>query len=353
MPDKVRIALDAMGGDHGPSVVIPGAELSLSRHPNLELILFGDAAQIEPLLKKHPRVKAASRLVHTTVAVRMDDKPSTALRQGRRVSSMWLAIDAVKKGEADAAISAGNTGALMVMSKLSLRMMAGIDRPAIACQWPTLKGNAIVLDVGASIGADAGHLVHLAAMGSAMARVLLHVEKPTVGLLNIGVEEVKGLEPVREAGRILREEPWPDMEYYGFVEADDIGKGTVDVVVTEGFAGNIALKAAEGTARQIGEFLRGQIMRKLRSRLGYLFARQAFRAVRDKMDPAKSNGGVFLGLNGIVIKSHGGASAEGFAVAIDIGYDMVRQELLAKIGRALGHDLGRATSARLVEGATS
>ena len=231
--------------------------------------------------------------------------------------------------------------------------MAGIDRPAIACQWPTLKGDSIVLDVGASIGADAEHLVHLAAMGSAMARVLLNIEKPTVGLLNIGVEEVKGLEPVREAARILREQPWPHLQYYGFVEADDIGKGTVDVVVTEGFAGNIALKAAEGTARQIGEFLRGQIMRTLRSKLGYLFARPAFRAVREKMDPAKSNGGVFLGLNGIVIKSHGGASAEGFAVAIDIGYDMVRQDLLAKIGEALGHDPGRATSARLVEGAAS
>ncbi len=353
MPDKVRIALDAMGGDHGPSVVIPGADLALQRHPQLEVILFGDAAQIEPLLDKHPRVKAASRLVHTSVAVRMDDKPSAALRQGRRNSSMWLAIDAVKKGEANAAVSAGNTGALMVMSKLNLRMMAGIDRPAIACQWPTLRGDAIVLDVGASIGADADHLVHLAAMGSAMARVLLHIENPTVGLLNIGVEEVKGLEPVREAGRRLREEPLPHMRYYGYVEADDIGKGTVDVVVTEGFAGNIALKAAEGTARQVGEFLRGQIMLTFRAKLGYLFARQAFQAVRNKMDPAKSNGGVFLGLNGIVIKSHGGANAEGFAVAIDIGYDMVQQGLLAKIGQALGHDQGRTASAPLVEGVAS
>lgn len=353
MPDKVRIALDAMGGDHGPPVVIPGADLALLRHPQLEFILFGDAAQIEPLLDKHPRVKAASRLVHTSVAVRMDDKPSAALRQGRRNSSMWLAIDAVKKGEANAAVSAGNTGALMVMSKLNLRMMAGIDRPAIACQWPTLKGDAIVLDVGASIGADAEHLVHLAAMGSAMARVLLHLDNPTVGLLNIGVEEVKGLEPVREAGRRLREQPLPHMQYYGYVEADDIGKGTVDVVVTEGFAGNIALKAAEGTARQVGEFLRGQIMLTLRAKLGYLFARQAFRAVRNKMDPAKSNGGVFLGLNGIVIKSHGGANAEGFAVAIDIGYDMVKQGLLAKIGQALGHDQGRTASAPLVEGVAS
>jgi glycerol-3-phosphate acyltransferase PlsX len=353
MPEKVRIALDAMGGDHGPSVVIPGAEVALRRHPELEFILFGEAAQIEPLLEKHPRVKAASRLVHTSVAVRMDDKPSAALRQGRRNSSMWLAIDAVKKGEASAAISAGNTGAMMVMSKLNLRMMAGIDRPAIACQWPTLKGDAIVLDVGASIGADADHLVHLAAMGSAMARVLLHIENPTVGLLNIGVEEVKGLEPVREASRRLREQPLPHMQYYGYVEADDIGKGTVDVVVTEGFAGNIALKAAEGTARQFSAYLRAQITSRFLSKIGGFLARPAFRAVREKLDPAKSNGGVFLGLNGIVIKSHGGANAEGFAVAIDIGYDMVQQELLAKIGQALGHDPGRAASAPLVQGAAS
>ncbi len=353
MPHKVRIALDAMGGDHGPSVVIPGAELSLIRHPDTEMILFGDAAAVEPVLDAHPRLKAASRFVHTDVAVKMNDKPSQALRHGRWKSSMWLALDAVKKGEADVAVSAGNTGALMVMAKFNLKMIAGIDRPAIAALWPTLKGESIVLDVGASIGADAEHLVHLAAMGSAMARVLFDIERPTVGLLNIGVEEVKGLEPVREAGSILREQPWPHLDYVGFVEADDIGKGTVDVVVTEGFAGNIALKAAEGTARQIGEYLRGAMMRTWRARLGYLFAREAFRAVREKMDPRKANGGVFLGLNGIVIKSHGGADAEGFAAAVDIGYDMVRYELLAKIGQALGHDAGRATTARLVGGAAS
>ncbi len=353
MPHKVRIALDAMGGDHGPSVVIPGAELSLLRHPDTELIIFGNAAVVEPLLKAHPRLKAASRLVHTDVVVKMDDKPSQALRHGRWKSSMWLALDAVKKGEADVAVSAGNTGALMAMSKFNLRMMAGIGRPAIAAVWPTLKGDSIVLDVGASIGADAEHLVHLAAMGSAMARVLFNIDRPTVGLLNIGVEEVKGLEPVREAGRILREQPLPHLDYVGFVEADDIGKGTVDVVVTEGFAGNIALKAAEGTARQIGEYLRGAMMRTLRAKIGYLFARDAFRAVREKMDPRKANGGVFLGLNGIVIKSHGGTDAEGFAAAVDIGYGMVRNELLAKIGQVLGHDAGRPTTTRLVGGAAS
>jgi glycerol-3-phosphate acyltransferase PlsX len=353
MPHKVRIALDAMGGDHGPSVVIAGAEVSLIRHPDTEFILFGDRTAVEPLLRAHPRVKAAARFVHTDVAVKMDEKPSQALRHGRWKSSMWLTLDAVKKGEADVAVSAGNTGALMVMAKFNLKMMAGIDRPAIACVWPTLKGESIVLDVGASIGADAEHLIHLAAMGSAMARVLFDLDRPTVGLLNIGVEEVKGLEPVREAGRMLREGQLPHLDYVGFVEADEIGKGAVDVIVTEGFAGNIALKAAEGTARQMGEYLRSAMMRTLRAKLGYLFAREAFRAVREKMDPRKANGGVFLGLNGIVIKSHGGTDAEGFAAAVDIGYDMVRYELLAKIGQALGRDAGRPPLVQLVGGAAS
>jgi glycerol-3-phosphate acyltransferase PlsX len=294
---------------------------------------------VEPLLEARPRLKAAAQLVHTDVSVKMHDKPSQALRKGRWKSSMWLAIDAVRKGEADAAISAGNTGALMAMAKFNLRTMARIERPAIAALWPTLRGESIVLDLGASIGADSGHLVDLAAMGGAMARVVFGLERPTVGLLNIGVEEAKGLEEVREAGRILREGHWPQIEYAGFVEGDDIGKGTVDVVVTEGFAGNIALKAAEGTARQLSEILKREMRRTLATRLGYLLARRAFRALSDKMDPRKSNGGVFLGLNGIVIKSHGGTDAEGFAYAVDLGYDMVRHDLLAKIGQTLaGHE---------------
>jgi glycerol-3-phosphate acyltransferase PlsX len=335
MPHKVRIALDAMGGDHGASVVVPGAEVSLERHPEVEFVLFGDRAVVEPLLASRPRLKAASRLVHTDVAVKMDAKPSQALRQGRWKSSMWLAIDAVKKGEADVAVSAGNTGALMAMAKIGLKTMAGVERPAIACLWPTLKGESVVLDVGASIGADAPHLVAMAVMGAGMARALFGSERPKVGLLNIGVEEVKGLDAVREAGRILRDAGLPEIEYAGFVEGDDIGKGTVDVVVTEGFAGNIALKTAEGTARQLGQYLKSAMTRSLLARLGYLMARGAFRTLREKMDPRKSNGGVFLGLNGIVIKSHGGTDAEGFAYAVDIGYDMVRYELLAKISQTL------------------
>jgi glycerol-3-phosphate acyltransferase PlsX len=335
MPGKVRIALDAMGGDHGASVVVPGAEISLGRHPDMEFVLFGDRAVVEPLIASRPRLKAVSRFVHTDIAVKMDAKPSQALRQGRWKSSMWLAIDAVKKGEADVAVSAGNTGALMAMAKIGLKTMAGVERPAIACLWPTLKGESVVLDVGASIGADAPHLVAMAVMGAGMARALLNIARPKVGLLNIGVEEVKGLDAVREAGLILRDAKLPDLEYAGFVEGDDIGKGTVDVVVTEGFAGNIALKTAEGTARQLGQYLKSAMTKTMLTKLGYLLARGAFRTLSEKMDPRKSNGGVFLGLNGIVIKSHGGTDAEGFAYAVDIGHDMVHDDLLAKISQTL------------------
>jgi glycerol-3-phosphate acyltransferase PlsX len=330
MPQNVRIALDAMGGDHGAAVVVAGADISLRRHPDTEFVMIGSRTALEPLLADRPTLRAVSRIVHTDVTVKMDDKPSQALRHGRWKSSMWGAIDA------DVAISAGNTGALMAMAKFHLKTTAGIGRPAIAALWPTLRRESIVLDVGATIGADAKHLVDLAVMGSAMARVLFDLERPTVGLLNIGVEEVKGLEEMREAGLILRQTGRPDLDYVGFVEGDDIGKGAVDVVVTEGFAGNIALKTAEGTAKQMAEYLRSAMSRTLSARIGYLFARKAFAAVRDKMDPRKVNGGVFLGLNGLVIKSHGAADAEGFAAAVDLGYDMVRYKLRARISEMLG-----------------
>src|ERR1044071_4534646 len=352
MPANVRIALDAMGGDHGPSVVIPGAALALDRHPDTEFLLFGDEQVVKPLLASHPKLEAKSRVTHTTVAISMSDKPSQALRYGRWKSSMWLMLDAVKKGEADVAVSAGNTGALMAMSRFNLKMLEGIERPAIAGLWPTLKGESIILDLGASIGADAHHLVNLSVMGAAMARVLFDIEKPTVGLLNVGVEEVKGLEEIREAGAILRQRTSAELEYIGFVERDDIGTGTSDVIVTEGFAGNIALKAAEGTARQLMTFLRDAIGRTWQAKLGYLLARSPFRAVRDKMDPSKSNGGVFLGLNGIVIKSHGGTNAEGFASAVDIGYDMVRYSLLEKIHSSIARDRDAVSNAK-VAGAAS
>jgi glycerol-3-phosphate acyltransferase PlsX len=335
MAAKIRIALDAMGGDHGPSVVIPGAALALERHPDIAFVIHGNETDCRPLIAAHKDLSAAVTFHHTDVAIRMDDKPSQALRQGRWKSSMWRAIEAVKKGEADACVSAGNTGALMAMSKFCLRTMADVERPAIAAIWPTIRGESIVLDVGATIGADARHLVDMAVMGSAMARIVLDIEKPTVGLLNVGVEEIKGIEEVRTAGRMLREANLPHLNYAGFVEGDDIGKGTVDVVVTEGFAGNIALKTAEGTAKQIGAYLRAAMGRTLMARLGYVLAKGAFDALRDKMDPRKVNGGVFLGLDGIVVKSHGGTDPTGFAAAVDLAYDMVRYELLAKIRETL------------------
>lgn len=320
-----------MGGDFGPEVVIPGAAKALERHPEITFVLYGQQEACAPFLDRFPKLKERSEFHHCEVAIGMDEKPSQALRRGRGVSSMWQAIDAVKAGTADVAVSAGNTGALMAMAVFCLRTMQGIERPAIAGIWPTARGESIVLDIGATIGADARQLLDFALMGGAMARALFDIESPTVGLLNVGAEEVKGNEEVKEAGRLLREANLSTLTYYGFVEGDDLGKGTVDVVVTEGFTGNIALKAAEGTARQMAAFLKMAMSRTLMAKIGYLFARSAFRMLRDKLDPRKSNGGVFLGLNGIVIKSHGGTDAEGYAAAIDVAYDMVKNGLSKKI----------------------
>jgi glycerol-3-phosphate acyltransferase PlsX len=353
MPSKVRIALDAMGGDAGAAVVIPGAAISLGRHRDTEFLLVGDRAKIEPELDRHPQLKAASKIIHTDVAVSGSDKPSQALRRGRKTSSMWLAIDAVKKGEADVAVSAGNTGALMAMSRFHLRTLNGIDRPAITGIWPTRRGESVVLDLGATIGGDAHHLVSLALMGAATASVLFDKKRPTVGLLNIGTEEIKGHEEIREAGEILRARNLPELDYIGFVEGDGIGKGLADVIVTEGYSGNIALKAAEGTARQMAELLRSEMQRSWLSRLGYIFARGAFQALRNKMDPNKSNGGVFLGLNGLVVKSHGGINAEGFAYAIDVGYEMAHYDLLNKINQMLNREGGALNSVQTAQEAVS
>ena len=331
MADILTIALDAMGGDLGPDTVIPGADLILQKNPGLRLLVFGEEARVRPLLEAYPRVRDSSEFIACSVSVSMDDKPSQALRRGRRVSSMWQAIASVKEGRASVAVSAGNTGALIAMSKIILDTMTGISRPAIAARWPTLRGESIVLDVGATIGADAEQLFDFAIMGEAMARCLFQLERPTVGLLNVGVEEVKGIEEVKEAARLLRNSGLP-MEFIGFVEGDDISKGTADVVVTEGFTGNIALKTAEGTAKQIGGYLRSEMNRSMMSRLGYLLARPAFRALRDKLDPRTLNGGVLLGLNGIVVKSHGGTDALGFASALKVAVEMAENHLIGKIG---------------------
>ena len=330
MGAPVTIALDAMGGDHGPSVVIPAAAITAIRHPEARFLLVGDSARIEQELRAHLALAAKSQVVHTDIAVAMDEKPSQALRKGRWKSSMWLALEAVRDGRADAAVSAGNTGALMAMAKFCLKTIPGIDRPAIAAIWPTIEAECIVLDVGANVGADARQLAEFALMGAAMARALFGMEKPSVGLLNIGVEEVKGLDEIKKAAAVLKEAPLP-IRYKGFIEGDDVGRGAVDVVVTDGFTGNIALKTAEGTAKQIGEYLRAAMGRSLLARIGAVLAQGAFRALKDKMDPRQLNGGIFLGLNGIAVKSHGGTDATGFASAIDLAYDMASNGVVKRL----------------------
>ncbi len=333
--DCCMLAVDAMGGDAGPDMTIPGVLQALRRHDDLRVLLFGDAAWLEGKLGAlGSDLRQRMEIRHAEVAIRMDEKPSQALRKGRRVSSMWQALEAVKNGEAQAAVSAGNTGALMAMSVFVLKTMRGIKRPAIAGLWPTMRGHSIVLDLGATIGADAEQLVDYAIMGEAMARALLRVEQPSVGLLNVGVEEIKGVEEVRRAGRILREAALP-IHYHGFVEGDDIARGTVDVFVTEGFTGNIALKTAEGTARQVAGFLKKELNASFLTRLGALLARRAFRNLKEKLDPRASNGGIFLGLNGIVVKSHGGTDAVGFANALTHARAVARYDLVQTIANDL------------------
>jgi len=332
----ITIAVDAMGGDIGPEVTIAGSALALKRYSDMRLIFYGVAQKVEPFFKKYPELSDCI-LYATQTATKMDEKPSQALRNGRGKSSMWYALEAVKRGEADACVSAGNTGALMAMSYFCLRMIAEAERPGIAGIWPTLRGESIVLDIGATIGADADQLVDFAVMGAGMFRALYHVKKPTVGLLNVGVEEVKGLEEIRKASHILRTVQSESLEYKGFVEGNDIGSGAVDVVVTEGFVGNVALKTAEGTICQAARILADAMRQSFLSRMGYFIASGAFRRFQKKLDPRKVNGGVLLGLNGVVIKSHGGTDSEGFASALRIGYEMVKNELLSKIVTDLCH----------------
>jgi glycerol-3-phosphate acyltransferase PlsX len=335
------ISLDAMGGDEGPAVVVPGAAIALDRHPDVSFLLFGDQGRIAPYLDQHPKLAERARVVHTDAVVEMQDKPSQAVRRGRS-SSMWLALEAVNKQEADFMVSAGNTGALMAMAKLVLKTMPGIERPAIAGLWPTLSSTCIVLDLGANVGATAHQLADFALMGAAMARAVLQIERPRVGLLNIGVEEIKGVEEVRQAHAWLKETDLP-IDYRGFIEGDQIGQGIADVVVVEGFAGNIALKTAEGTAKQMAVWLREALTSSLIAKAGAVLAMQGLRVLKERMDPRRLNGGPFLGLNGIAIKSHGGTDAFGFASAIEVGYDMAKSgvtERLAADLKALHGKLG-------------
>ncbi len=335
MSDSIRISVDAMGGDKGPRVVLHGARLALRERRNIRYVFHGRTEELRPLLDEYPDLKPVSRIVHSDNVIAMDDKPSQALRKGRGNSSMWAALETVRAGEADVAISGGNTGALMAMATFCLRPMEGIARPAIAAIWPTLRTDIIVLDVGATVGADARQLVDFSILGAALARALFDQESPTVGLLNIGTEELKGHDEVRDAARMLTDASGAGFLYHGFVEGDDIGKGTVDVVVTEGFTGNIALKTAEGTARQVGTYMRDALKADLVSMIGAAIAGRAMQALKRKLDPRNINGGVFLGLNGIVIKSHGGTDEVGFKAALGLAYEMARSRLIDKIGEGL------------------
>jgi len=325
----LTVSIDAMGGDAGPGVVVAAVARAIVRHPGVRFLLHGDEAQLTPLIAKRPKLSPSVDIRHTPDRVSMDEKPSQALRRGRN-SSMWRAIESVGKKEADVVVSAGNTGALMAMSLFQLRPLDGIERPAIAALWPTKRGQTVVLDVGANVQSDADQLVDFAVMGEAFARAVLGLEKPTVGILNVGEEDMKGNESVRGAAQILRQADLP-IEFCGFVEGNDISEGTVDVIVTDGFTGNVALKTAEGAANLIIHFLRSALRRSLFGQIGAVFAAGALRALRRKLDPRASNGGIFLGLNGIVVKSHGGTDAMGFASALDMAIDMAQADVISKI----------------------
>jgi glycerol-3-phosphate acyltransferase PlsX len=317
----VTIALDAMGGDRAPEMVLEGAEIARTHHPDVHFLIVGDEARIAPLLAKRPALAAVSTIRHAADVITNEDKPSAALRGGRN-SSMRLAIDAVAAGEAQGVVSAGNTGALMATAKVVFKTLPGIDRPAIASFFPTLRGESVMLDLGANIECDAENLVQFAIMGSVFAKAVLGLVDPTVGLLNVGSEALKGPDAVRDAAARLRELDFPG-RFEGFVEGDDIPAGKVDVVVTDGFSGNIALKTAEGTAKLYATWLRHTFRSSWLASLGYLLARGAFRRLRHRTDPRQYNGALFLGLNGICVKSHGGTDGEGFAHAIDVGVDLV------------------------------
>jgi glycerol-3-phosphate acyltransferase PlsX len=322
-----------MGGDKAPGVVVDGAALALERHPDLRFLIFGDEARVAPLLATRPKLSAAVELRHTADSIASDAKPSTALRGGRN-SSMRLAIDAVRAGEADGVVSAGNTGALMALAKFVLRTLGSIDRPAIASFFPTQRGESVMLDLGANVECGADNLVQFAVMGEAFARTVLGVRQPTIGVLNVGSEEMKGHDEVRAAAATLRAGRLAP-QFHGFIEGNDITEGTTDVVVTDGFTGNVALKTAEGTARLYSSFLRGAFASSLAAKLGYLLARHALAKLRERTDPRRYNGAMFLGLNGVVVKSHGGTDAVGFANAIGVAADMIANAINARISQEL------------------
>jgi phosphate acyltransferase len=326
---QLPIALDAMGGDNAPACVIDGAALALVRHPGSKFLLFGNRDAIDPLMRRHSQLQSACEIVHTEGVIASDDKPSHAVRRGRE-SSMWKAIDAVKEGHASAVVSAGNTGALMAMSKLILRTLPGVSRPAIAALFPTLKGECVMLDLGANVECDANDLFRFAIMGDAFARAVLGLSRPKIGLLNIGIEELKGHDEIKDA-RDLIVANGHDLNFHGFVEGSDIAAGTVDVIVTDGFTGNIALKTAEGTARLIRTYLKDAFNSSAVAQAGALLATGALGAVKEKLDDRRRNGAMFLGLNGIAVKSHGGADATSFCNAVSVAVELAHHHINERI----------------------
>ena len=332
MDANPRIAIDAMGGDTGAATMVAGIARARRRDSSLQFQLFGDKAVIGPELDKQAVLTSCVTVIHTAESISSSEKPSQAIRRAR-TTSMGMAINADKEGQADAAVSGGNTGALMAMSKLALRTMPGIDRPALAALLPTLGDqDCVMLDLGANTECDAQNLVQFAVMGSAYARTVLGVSKPRVKLLNIGTEELKGTDELKEAAALLREADYLPLRFDGFTEGDQLSRGNVDVVVTDGFSGNIALKTAEGTARFVTDLLRRAFKSSLRSKAGFALSKPALNLLKVHLDPNNHNGAVFLGLNGLVVKSHGGANPKGVANAINVAASMVRNDITRKIG---------------------
>ena len=343
-----RIAVDAMGGDEGVRVMVSGAALARRRHEKFKFLLVGDEPRIKAALESHPNMREASEILHCEGIVSGDEKPTQALRRAK-TTSMGLAINAVKQGDAGAAVSAGNTGALMAMSKLALRTMPGIDRPALAGLMPTLEEHDVVmLDLGANTECDARNLVQFAIMGAAYARIVFGRERPRVRLLNIGTEETKGTGELQQAAQRLRAATGLAMSFEGYVEADKLNRGQVDVVVTDGFSGNIALKAIEGAARFVTDLLRNAFTSSLRSKVGFLVSRPATELLKHHLDPNNHNGAVFLGLNGVVVKSHGSATAAGVANAVAVAARLLEESLTERIAA----DLAELGESRLRENGT-
>jgi len=332
---RPRIAIDAMGGDEGVRVMIAGAAIARRRHVGLQFLLFGDEPAIKAALANHPNLRGASEIVHTDDVISGSDKPSAAMRKAK-TTSMGRAVNAVKVGDAGAAVSAGNTGALMAMAKLALRTMPGIDRPALAALLPTLgETDMVMLDLGANTECDARNLVQFAVMGAAYARIVLDLPEPRVALLNIGTEDLKGTEEIRDAAAHLRAATGLPMRFEGFIEGDKLARGDADVIVCDGFSGNIALKTIEGTARFVTDLLRNAFTSSLRSKIGFLISRPATELLKHHLDPNNHNGAVFLGLNGVVVKSHGSASEAGVANAVHVAARLLEEDLTRRIAENL------------------